>query len=122
MQRSLTVTVVLVFLYSGSTRAELEDGLDLCSDGLDNDGDGIFDCDETECISSLESCGMLSGPITVGLAAPLVFDAPMSTDEGAPSASLMLADLNRNSVDQDCKNLYERNKRRKTCRSPCVPR
>jgi hypothetical protein len=66
MQRYLMVVAfATVFCFPG--RAEIEDGLDLCSDGLDNDGDGFFDCDEIECISSLESCGMLSGPITVGL-------------------------------------------------------
>lgn len=79
--------------------------MDQCSDGFDNDGDDTIDCDETECVSSLESCGMLSGPITVGLGAEaplLTFDTPMATRFGEPSApSLMVLDVNGDSGQDD---------------------
>jgi len=57
MQPTLVIFALISSLFSIPTRAELEDGLEKCSDGLDNDGDGFTDCDEMECVSSLESCG-----------------------------------------------------------------
>lgn len=102
MQYSYTLAVLM--LLSQPTLAALEDGLEACSDGLDNDGDGFIDCDETECVSSLESCGLLPGPIAVGLgaeAAPLIFDVPMVTRGGTAASSLMVVDANGPAAGQD---------------------
>lgn len=55
MQRTIAFWIAIATFFALPGRAELEDGLEQCSDGLDNDGDGFVDCDETECVSSLES-------------------------------------------------------------------
>jgi len=60
--RSIFSVVVSMALWSIPAGAELEDGVGLCEDGIDNDLDGFIDCQEPACVSSLETCGYLPGP------------------------------------------------------------
>jgi hypothetical protein len=76
----------------------VEDGATQCADGVDNDFDGVTDCQEMECVSSLETCGLLAGPIGVGLGSDrdyITFDVPMATLVGTLSASdALVLDIN----------------------------
>jgi hypothetical protein len=107
MQRPVTFAILTTAsLLAGGVRAHVEDGAVECADGIDNDSDGLLDCDEAECLSANTGCGqVLPTPLLVDDAAPpyLVFDVAMQTDEPLPAASrdLVVADLNGSAVGSD---------------------
>ncbi len=84
MSKWVRATVILcsvgVMLTATASRAAIEDGQSLCSDGFDNDFDGITDCSEVACRSSNPACTLLpGGPIVVGTGVDddgLTFDGP----------------------------------------------
>lgn len=80
----------------------LEDGANLCTNGLDDDADGLIDADEDECVSSVQDYGFLPGPIAVGLGEDqeyLEFDVAMTTLGGVTTGTnMMVVDLKGTTV------------------------
>jgi hypothetical protein len=103
MYRLLGILCFNAFVFSAL--AAVEDGDLECSDGIDNDFDGATDCAEPACVSSRETCGLLPGPISVGLGsdkAYLTFDVPMITKDGAIQVSdALVLDINGSAIGRD---------------------
>jgi len=81
----LAVFTLLLAACSSSSGAEV--GTTLCSDNLDNDDDGSFDCDDPDCFA-LEACRQNAG-MTSGRPTPDKPDAgsvshPVGTNPGSP--------------------------------------
>jgi hypothetical protein len=96
--------MLLSFTLISNANAAVEDGSTECSDGIDNDFDGAVDCSEPACISSMETCGLLPGPISVGLGldkAYLTFDVPMATENGSASIEALVLDINGVAAGRD---------------------
>jgi hypothetical protein len=56
MQRTL---IFVLLLFCSVADAAVEDGATECSDGIDNDFDGVTDCAEAACIIHLRHVGCL---------------------------------------------------------------
>lgn len=102
MRRSLFALLLLPrLLYAGIA----EDGKAACSDGLDNDGDGLIDCADEGCRGSSKACELPLRAFVAGLGAEqrrLIFDAPMATTGGvAPGEDLLVVDVDGPGVQAD---------------------
>ncbi len=71
----LTATMLLFFIGCKNDTSKREDSVELCTDGIDNDGDGVIDCVDPGCA---EACNSID---TDGDGVPDYLDACMGSDD-----------------------------------------
>ena len=68
-------------------------GLEICDNGVDDNGDGLTDCKDPQCYQRLQSCRKDAAPPVVDLA--LLPDKPVTPADAAPPALALQSVINR---------------------------
>jgi FG-GAP-like repeat len=92
-------------IYAAPLFAEPEIYNRQCTDGFDNDFDGLQDDQEDSCRTANENAPFVDGPIVVGIGneRPFVaFDSPAPTEgNNTPSSALLVADIDGTGAQKD---------------------
>ena len=96
--RNTLLLVILFFNFSSYTQ---ESSATLCSDGIDNDGDGLIDCDDEECIN-ISNQGCMTCGSGLGFADAVIgYSSGCTISDQNPNGAIGVSDYIDHNDDAD---------------------